>query len=115
MFKVINGWTKEKMKEQIRLRNNGKKSLMFKNGRICLYRSSEGNHCAAGCFIDDEFLTEGLIQQNGIASEMPLEILNKFPLEPDGMDKMQTIHDFANAEVNMRDVLCTWIDENVEE
>ena len=50
-YKTINGWTKDKMKAQVRAKNNGKRSLRRSGG--CAYQVTDGNRCAAGCFIPD--------------------------------------------------------------
>lgn len=110
MFKVINGWTKEKMKEQIRLKNNGTQAA---DDTMCVYRTGDNNACAAGCFIsDDDVKSIG----NVVVGLLPSNILSKFPLEPYGMRVMQKKHDNSErTDGDMRDILCKWIDENVEE
>lgn len=124
-FTTINGWTKEKMKEQIHKKNNGKKAL---KGELCRYRTNDGNACAAGCFIPDELYISDF-EMNGFtalagtshkALTPSREILDqfakiKFPLEVAGMNAMQLQHDKTEDETekDMRDILCAWIDENV--
>ena len=117
MFKVINGWTKERMKETIRERNNGTKSV--NNTGYCQYKrvdvGQKPNHCAVGCFIPDTEYDENLEGQGTI----PYLLVNfpnlaRFmPLDNLPMLTMQRLHDGAACDVDLRDVLCNWIDENV--
>ena len=48
-YKLVNGWTKEKVMEQVRKYNNGTQAV--KDG-TCLYNHNS-NRCAIGCFIPD--------------------------------------------------------------
>lgn len=114
MFKTINGWTKEKMKERIRLKNNGYKATT-PDGSFCVYRTSTGNACAAGVFIEDSDV-KLINRQSDPVHQLPLEILNKFPLEPYAIRELQKAHDeFESTDGDMRDHLCKWVDEKVED
>lgn len=111
-FQTINGWTKEKMKAQIRAKNNGK---VASNGKLCLYETPDGNHCAVGCFIP-----EGHQAMNATESVEWLlgyheDLLKHMPLIKDGMYKLQVEHDkyTSTPTEDVRKVLCKWIDENV--
>jgi len=46
-----NGWTKEKVREQVKKFNNGKRAS-DKTGR-CLYEAKDGNRCFIGAFIPE--------------------------------------------------------------
>lgn len=102
MYRAQNGWTKDLMKKCIREKNNGTRSANAFGG---LYRTSEGNACAAGCFIPDDLYDPAFEQHiidnlmNGFAS-----VRNVMPLDARGMFQLQR-----------RDVLCDWIDANVED
>lgn len=52
MYKLANGWTKEKVMEQIKKYNRGTKSTNRYGS--CVYRSDDGNRCAIGCFIPED-------------------------------------------------------------
>lgn len=54
---LINGWTKERVLEQVKKRNNGKPAIINDH---CRYRTPEGNCCVAGCFIPDELYDPGM-------------------------------------------------------
>ena len=124
-FKTINGWTKEKMKAQIRAKNTGVPSILRKSNdyptdknqlfqEICAYRGIGGNCCAAGCFIPDEEYSPKLEGKSVIVlSATGLDF--KWPLSREGMAEMQTVHDGYKGETDMRDVLCDWIDHRVED
>jgi hypothetical protein len=117
MFKTINGWTKEAMKQQIRARNNGSKAFdahlnqcVLREGRV-----ADGNACAVGCFIPDD-------KYNPEFEDWSLDFLNEpeisslMPLNRYGLNMMQKFHDgIIGFKMNsdMRDALCEWIDQNV--
>lgn len=112
MYKTINGWTKQQMKEQIRLKNNGTQS---KSDNGCVYRTEDGNSCAAGCFISDKDI-EFVKYQTSTVFGLPEFIVRKFPLPLMAMRQFQQAHDGGHYyNMDMRDILCNWIDTNVEE
>ncbi len=116
MFKTINGWTKARMIAQIRLRNDGTKSVNTRGG--CVYQSPTGNACAVGCFIPQGDYREEL--DNGIGvREVFLwqEMRLAMPLAVEGLTRMQSVHDNAPSEIggDMRERLANWINENVED
>lgn len=115
MYRTINGWTKERMKDQIRARNTGKPSI-DPGYSFCLYESAGGlNHCAVGCFIPPH---HEALQFKGSAGTMLRhhnDLLSVMPLQVDGLLQMQDVHDSMHALRDMRDVLCDWIDLNVED
>jgi hypothetical protein len=52
MYKLANGWTKEKVMQQIKKYNSGTKAKI--PGCFgCSYQTPYGNRCAIGCFIPD--------------------------------------------------------------
>lgn len=116
-YKTTNGWTKETMKNQVRLKNNGTKASSG-NGdlQISQYRTPDGNACGIGCFIDDnvaEVLQPRSIHK--ILADTP-SIFKFMPLEDNfGLHKFQRVHDSAMLSdgEDMRDRLCNWIDDNV--
>lgn len=122
MYQVINGWTKERMKQQIRERNNGKPAF---NGFACVYLTDDNNCCAAGCFIPNGHegqQRQGLI--GGLLRDHP-DLKDLMPLDADGMMAMQVAHDeqivetdtgsWAPKDIDMRVILCDWIDANCED
>ena len=126
MFQTINGWTKQRMKEAIRAGNNGEQSWQDDKG--CLYRTSDGNKCAVGCFIPDELYTLEMDDMNADGNSLlqgsgAYKIVNQFdllkymPINVSGLEKMQGAHDCADLRKvpDMRDYLSEWIDQNVEE
>ena len=120
-MKAINGWTREKMKAQIRLKNNGKKSIDV-DGR-CLYRSGDGNACVAGCFIPDDnpLITDSelmLRYNTSPVSTIWSQIKDVAPLEVQHLRILQDIHDTfeeAGSPGSLHDRLFKWIDANVED
>lgn len=113
MFKCQNGFTKEKMKEVIKLRNNGMKCVNSDNR--CVYLNENGNSCVAGCFIprghraQHKALTIDAIMTEHVDLKMPLDL--------DGMCELQVVHDlygYGNSET-LHEALFKWIDENVED
>jgi hypothetical protein len=115
MYKTINGWTKEKMKEQIRKKNNG--SRAWEEGKIgymsgCRYRTPDNNHCAVGCFIPENHEALQYVgDSNWLLNHYPgLEF--DMPLNKEALFTMQQIHDEAIG-VNVQEILCKWIDQNV--
>lgn len=111
-FQTINGWTKEGMKSAIRAGNNGRPA---KQEKMCCYLTPDGNKCPVGCFIPDGHPSQGEVTNAlflihefpDLASIMPLPVL--------GLRQMQEVHDSHTDARDVRDVLCEWIDENVED
>ncbi len=117
MFKTINGWTKARMTAQIRLRNDGTKSVDTR-GR-CVYQSPTGNACAVGCFIPRGQYWGGFDDGDMGVREVFLwqEMRLAMPLAVEGLTRMQSVHDNAPSEIggDMRERLANWINENVED
>lgn len=130
-FKTINGWTKEKMIEEVRKRIYKGPSLrrvitpyVLGDGSgderdvyhtICSYRGDDGNKCGVGIFIPDDLYKSnmesksvlGLLQDNST-------LQNKMPLETKHMQALQIVHDRSNFSDNVTEKLVNWIEENVE-
>lgn len=115
--KTINGWTKEKMKAQIRLKNNGTRAH---DGDSCKYMTPDGNRCAVGCFIPDDQFSEGLLESTDVTDLLIRykHLKEYMPLEDRGLTFMQGEHDsgYDVAEATgLHERLCAWIDQNVED
>lgn len=111
-YKIINGWTKKKMKQAILEGNNGTRSTGASGA--CLYRGLNGNKCAVGCFIPDGRYCESF--ESGDLSDVLQEI--EAPLDYIGMVRMQRRHDsrrVENENENIAIALCQWIDDNCQE
>lgn len=115
-YQTLNGWTKEKMVEQIKKYNNGTKAWSDSIS-ACMYLTSDNNRCAAGCFIPDAH--PGLRFQGSVdrlvTGHPGLEKL--LPLNISGMMMMQNEHDRVSTSenVSMHDILTRWIESNVED
>jgi len=116
-FQTINGWTKEKMKVAIRAGNNGKRAFDPQE-HVCRYLTPDGNRCAVGCFLPDGHPGQSYEGTTiGLLNEYP-ELKKKMPLSPEALRRLQKVHDShisARDALDMRDVLCEWIDKNVED
>ena len=91
-MEYLNGWTKEKVREQVKKEFKGKSVDLTRNK--CLYRGPYNKKCIAGCFIHDEEydpkMDEMLDARIGyITKDFGL----KMPLNGDSMNKWQYIHD----------------------
>ena len=66
-----NGWTKEKVREQVRKYNNGTQARNTPGG-FCQYQAADGNRCFIGAFLPEEH--KGLLTQGAV-----VELLNTNP------------------------------------
>jgi len=90
MIKLINGWTKEKVMEQVKKYNNGRRAMI---GSTCTYLDNEKNRCAVGCFIPDN--------HKGLYCEAPVKYLllqhpdleELMPFDIIGLTFFQKAHD----------------------
>lgn len=113
MFKCQNGWTKDKMIKRIKERNNGNRSVSLSSS-LCLYKSSDGNHCAIGCFIPEN---NNAMSFKGCVSELlanSSDLEKEMPLCVEGLMNMQLIHDRCTKD-DVREALTLWINKNVED
>jgi hypothetical protein len=117
MFVTKNGWTKERMKEQIRKRNTGKRAMgIHRNRNVCTYLTDDGkNSCAVGAFIpvghEATLLMGGVVE---LLDTFP-RLKSRLPLDQEGLIFMQDEHDLAWDGVDVREALCKWIDQNVQD
>lgn len=112
MYKTANGWTKEKMKAQIRLKNNGTRSS---EGSRCVYRTKDGSACAVGCFIPDGHEALDTIWPASTLVRTYPSLASLVPLTSlDGLNSLQCAHD-RHIGLNLHEALFSWIDENVED
>ncbi len=114
MYKTINGWTKEKMIAQIKLKNNGSKAE-YKH--LCRYRTDEGNACFVGAFIPDDVYSpsfEGSV--HFLLKEYP-NMLPIMPLDEDALAKLQHVHDGHESAIMapLHQRMEEWINDNVED
>jgi hypothetical protein len=126
MYNLINGYTKKAMIAKILEGNKGWKSTRSseKNG-TCVYRASDGNKCAVGCFIPDELyepeMDEGQSEYDGIDAKTLLKTypkLNNFmPLEVEGLLELQSVHDafIDGIGVSLKQAIAHWIENNVRD
>lgn len=114
MFKAINGWTKKKMKAKIRKKNDGTRAIS-PNPSLCAYETRSGNRCAVGVFLPDDHVA--LIEWSPIRKVVRLYpgLYTILPLDLEGMSILQNIHDSYSGDSDMRDILCNWVDGNVED
>jgi hypothetical protein len=111
MYKIINGWTKDKMIKHIEKNFKGKS---FINNDDCLYRTEDGRKCAVGLFIPDDKYRESMeniwvpnvVRDYGLEEFMPLNNL--------GLSALQRVHDESAKDETLGDMLA-WINENVED
>jgi hypothetical protein len=116
MYKTMNGWTKQSMIDAIMKGNNGTKSLSPDDPNLCAYRGSNANKCAVGCFIPDDKYSdkmEGLLV--GMVVQRHPHLADCFPIALQGLREMQRYHDGAMNEEDPREVLVSWINDNVED
>ena len=116
MYKCINGFTKEKIKETI-LKNN-KNFPSIEDGINCKYRSDNGNMCFVGCFIPEKEYSPTM-EGTPIAYLLGLFAnLNKYmPLPNSALIDLQILHD-GYSEYNMKslhETMIDWVDANVED
>lgn len=112
-MKLINGWTKEKVMEQVKKYNNGKKCMDNWAPIICSYLNENGNRCLVGCFIPDN--------HPGLKSQAPVcNLLNKYPdlrdkMPFEDMSRFQKVHDYSRESVDnihslVADFLGMWVE-----
>jgi hypothetical protein len=124
-YKLMPGWTKEKVIEKIYTHNTGEVSYQTDQEGItnqCVYMKPDGsNRCFIGCFLPDKH--EGLYADGPV-----IHLLNKHPdLWPwmpfrdiDALKHFQDLHDiyFREADIvpeDIRENVKPWLDEFVED
>lgn len=117
-MKCINGWTKEKMKEQIRKKNNGKQAMrsLENGGTACVYETPDGNHCAVGCFIPEGHPGMRCTDSSNVLLAEHPDLLSVMPLDGDNLRAFQRQHDGVcptNEIIHHR--LFQWIDNNIKD
>jgi hypothetical protein len=136
-FELINGYTKEKLKNLILTKNIGEPALappmdmenedgfMVKEAPgYCVYFNPENNNrCAIGCCIPDSFIEEhkAKLQEelsvDGLLKDFP-ELVEHMPFDLRGCGAFQLAHDqweIVNSGLSLHAYLCKWIDENTIE
>jgi hypothetical protein len=115
MFKTINGFTKQKIKDVINQRFT--KKSMGPDG-TCVYRGPEGSMCVVGCFIPDTEIDEDFLANinqrsvTGLFSKRP-HLKDLMPIEYTGLIEFQEAHD-EGYDCTKRDLI-EWVENNVEE
>lgn len=132
MYKLINGYTKESLKAKI-LKNNTGSTALYKQlaesdneycaegdvlNEYCVYFNPvDGNRCAVGCCIPDDFIEENAEELHEevcikeLLSRFP-ELEESMPMSIKGLDVFQRVHDRHKAPGSLHDKLCDWIDNN---
>lgn len=103
----INGWTKEKVVEQLTKEFKGKCVDETTHDMNCLYRY-QGKKCVAGCFIPDTVDFNQVMWQRGDGTNVLLndvgidtlmdsgDIPDNMPFGPNDMFEWQSIHDMLD-------------------
>jgi len=86
----INGWTREKLMKQIRLKNKGYRS--YDNGE-CRYRDDDNNQCLVGCFIPDVKYSTDMESRSATCIIREFDLYKEMPLSIERMDSLQFFHD----------------------
>jgi len=86
----INGWTREKVMKQIRLKNKGYRS--YGNGE-CRYRTADNNQCLVGCFIPDEKYDREMEGDGSCYVIAKYNLEEYMPLRQGLMSRLQAFHD----------------------
>lgn len=108
-YNTINGWTKQKMINHIKKNFNGKS---VNNEGSCQYRGPNETKCAVGMFIPDKKYKTTMESITG--SVVIARFKLKMPLELNGMDALQLMHDTSHPMDTLEDML-SWIDNCVED
>jgi hypothetical protein len=95
------GWTKEKVMQQFKAKNNG--TISANDYGTCLYRDGNNNHCAVGAFIPDDENKALAYIGDVIDLTKRFPHLNEYmPFDIDGLFAMQQIHDNCNKSENAK-------------
>ena len=112
MYNTQNGWTKERMKQEIQEKMLGHCSVDDEGD--CVYRAPDGNRCAVGVFLPDAAYRETM--ETLLVSDFYSDIHMYMPLGLEGMYELQDRHDgLVRNEYDPRPALLAWIDKNVQD
>lgn len=114
MFKVINGWTKEKMIEHVKNNFKGKSFKDDDRYSVCVYRGMNSKKCAAGMFIQDEDYLN-IMEGTNIGALMVryTKIERSMPLTYEAMNMFQESHD-SSLENETLNCMINFINNQVE-
>lgn len=119
-FKLINGWTKERVLEQVKKYNKGLPATV--RNQACAYLTEDGNRCAVGCFIPDGHpsLRAGNTASVGdLLREYP-ELMENMPFtEGAAIAQFQGAHDACSSDNPLRSkdvyaAVTRFLEESVE-
>lgn len=111
-FKLANGWTKEKVMEQVKKYNDGTRAITLDGA--CTYANGNNNRCAIGCFIPDNH--KALTLNAGVTY-----ILENFPDlkkympfdNAKALNELQSTHDNC-FDINVHESIQMFLDTKVE-
>lgn len=116
-YKLINGWKKAEVISRItsRLPSRGPCEHDEETGCCAYFRPSDGARCAVGAFVP-----KGRIQQltnytkpvADLLEDYP-EMVSVMPLELEGLEQLQKLHDNAAANANIKNILINWVKKHV--
>ena len=114
MYKLINGWTKAAVMEQIKKYNNGTQARDKKH-TVCKYKTENGNRCAIGCFIPDGHAA--LNHEGDVLSMLNVfpDLWDKMPFDVDGIGYFQSAHDKCFNDNQVYQSIEFFLDKEVEE
>lgn len=111
MYKCINGWTKAQMLAQVKEKFTVR-SVDYDGD--CVYRGQvkgKETMCAVGCFLPDSLYDPQMEGSSADALINEYGLNSCFPLEEEGMDDFQGVHDHE-VKYTKR-ALLNWIKKNV--
>lgn len=114
-YQTINGFTKDSMKAAIKAGNKGEVAAENNPLRRCSYLTQDGNKCAVGCFIPDGHAGQSSTQGVYELLDTHQDLRAFMPLSDKGLASMQIVHDHHPHYGDVREVLYSWIDKNVED
>lgn len=116
-YKLINGWKKGEVISCItnRLPRRGPCEHDEDIGCCAYFRSGDGARCAVGAFVP-----KGRIQQLANYTKPVADLLEDYPemvsvmpLELEGLEQLQKLHDNAAANSNIKNILINWVKKHV--
>lgn len=110
-MKLINGWTKQRVMEQVKKYNNGTKAYSHITAS-CEYLT-DNNRCAVGCFIPDGH--EALytrMRADKLLERYP-ELSKVMPFSPTNLIVFQNVHDFTKNGESTYDRIEDFLDTSV--